>query len=172
MADELSVSEEIVAPPERVWAMVSDVTQMGKWSPENEGGVTWLRGATGPKSGAQFQGVNRNGKKEWTSVGTIVECEPGRSFSFQIKAVGLKVAEWRYEFETTPTGCRVIETWIDQRWPHHQSARETGDRREGSRRPQPDHHAPDPREPQGGGRVHSRFRLSRAGGRNPELTVD
>ena len=34
-----------------------------------------------------------------------------------IKAVGLKVAEWRYEFETTPTGCRVIETWIDQRGP-------------------------------------------------------
>ncbi len=116
MADELSVSEEITAPAEAVWAMVSDVTQMGKWSPENEG-AAWLRGATGPQSGAQFQGVNRNGKKEWTSVGTIVDCEPGRVFSFRIKAVGLKVAEWRYEFETTPTGCRVIETWIDQRGP-------------------------------------------------------
>ena len=63
MAEEASVSEEIVAPAERVWAMVSDVTQMGKWSPENEG-ATWLRGATGPQSGAQFQGVNRNGKKD------------------------------------------------------------------------------------------------------------
>ncbi|MGD0394397.1 MAG: SRPBCC family protein [Acidimicrobiales bacterium] len=116
MTEEASVSEEIAAPAERVWAMVSDVTQMGRWSPENEG-ATWLRGATGPQPGAQFQGVNRNGKKTWTSIGTIVECEPPRVFSFRIKAVGLKVAEWRYEFETTATGCRVTETWVDQRGP-------------------------------------------------------
>jgi hypothetical protein len=29
--------------------------------------------------------------------------------------VGFKVSEWRYVFETTATGCRVTETWIDQR---------------------------------------------------------
>jgi hypothetical protein len=31
--------------------------------------------------------------------------------------MGLKVAEWRYEFQTTATGCLVTETWIDQRGP-------------------------------------------------------
>ena len=35
--------------------------------------------------------------------------------TFRITAAGFKVAEWRYEFETTATGCRITETWIDQR---------------------------------------------------------
>lgn len=29
--------------------------------------------------------------------------------------MGLKVAEWSYAFEPTATGCRVTETWVDQR---------------------------------------------------------
>ena len=28
---------------------------------------------------------------------------------------GLDIAEWRYTFEPTPTGCRVTETWTDRR---------------------------------------------------------
>ncbi|MGK2958896.1 MAG: SRPBCC family protein [Acidimicrobiales bacterium] len=47
MRDQVLVTREINAPVERVWEMVSDVTRMGEWSPENEG-VTWLGGATGP----------------------------------------------------------------------------------------------------------------------------
>jgi uncharacterized protein YndB with AHSA1/START domain len=115
MTDQVTVTREIGAPAERVWSMVSDVTRMGEWSPENEGGE-WLRGATGPQPGASFRGTNRNGKKKWKTVSTIVEVEPGRVFSFRVKAAGgLKVAEWRYSFEPTATGCRVTETWIDQR---------------------------------------------------------
>ncbi len=94
--------------------MVSDLTRMGEWSPENEE-ATWLRGATGPQPGATFRGTNRNGKKKWKTVGTIVEMDPGRLFTFRITAAGFKVAEWRYKFETTPSGCQVTETWIDQR---------------------------------------------------------
>jgi uncharacterized protein YndB with AHSA1/START domain len=114
MADQVSVTEEIGAPAELVWAMVADLTRMGEWSPENEG-VTWLGGAAGPQPGARFTGANRNGKKKWKTDGTIVDVEPSRLFTFRIKAVGFKVAEWRYVFETTATGCRVTETWIDQR---------------------------------------------------------
>jgi uncharacterized protein YndB with AHSA1/START domain len=114
MADQVSVTEEIGAPAEKVWAMVADLTRMGEWSPENEG-VTWLGGAAGPEPGARFTGANRNGAKKWKTDGTIVDVEPGRLFTFRIKAAGFKVAEWRYVFETTATGCRVTETWIDQR---------------------------------------------------------
>lgn len=114
MTEQVSVSREIAAPAERLWAMVSDVTRMGEWSPETESGE-WLRGATGPKPGATFRGTNRNGKKKWKTVATVVDAEPGRLFSFRIKAGGLKVAEWRYAFEPTANGCRVTETWIDQR---------------------------------------------------------
>ncbi len=114
VAEQLSVTQEINAPADKVWAMVSDLTRMGEWSPENEG-ATWLRGATGPKVGATFRGMNRNGKKTWKTAGTIVELEPGRLLAFRTTAAGFKVAEWRYTFEATSSGCRVTETWIDQR---------------------------------------------------------
>jgi uncharacterized protein YndB with AHSA1/START domain len=114
MADQVTVTQDIGAPVETVWAMVSDITRMGEWSPENEGS-TWLGGATGPTPGAKFTGANRHGKKTWKTAGTIVDVEPARLFSFRITAAAFKVAEWRYTFETTATGCRVTETWIDQR---------------------------------------------------------
>jgi uncharacterized protein YndB with AHSA1/START domain len=116
MAEQLSVTTEIGAPAEKLWAMVSDMTRMGEWSPENEGAM-WLRGATGPKPGAKFRGTSRIGKKKWSTVGTIVDLEPGRLLSFRITSAGLKVSEWRYAFETTANGCRVTETWIDKRGP-------------------------------------------------------
>jgi uncharacterized protein YndB with AHSA1/START domain len=114
MVDRVSVTQEIAAPSENVWAMVSDLTRMGEWSPENEG-ATWLRGSTGPEPGATFRGRNSNGKKRWTTTGTIVDATPARLLTFRTSASGFKVAEWRYEFEDTASGCRVTETWIDQR---------------------------------------------------------
>lgn len=114
MSDQISVTQDIDAPAERVWTMVADLPRMAEWSPENAG-ATWLRGATGPVPGATFSGSNENGNKKWKTSGTIVDADPGRLLSFRIKAKGFKVAEWRYAFETTATGCRVTETWIDQR---------------------------------------------------------
>ncbi len=114
MSGQVSVTREIGAPAELVWSMVSDVTRMGEWSPENEGS-TWLGGATGAKPGTRFRGVNRNGTKKWKTLGTVVEAEPGRRFSFRVTAVGFKVADWSYTFEPTPAGCRVTETWVEQR---------------------------------------------------------
>jgi uncharacterized protein YndB with AHSA1/START domain len=111
---EVSVSRDIAAPADTVWAMVSDVTRMGEWSPENEGAM-WLKGATGPSPGAKFKGTNRNGRKKWDTVAEVVEVEPGRRFSFAVSAVGLRVADWTYDFEPTAGGCRVTETWTDRR---------------------------------------------------------
>jgi uncharacterized protein YndB with AHSA1/START domain len=114
VTEQVSVTREIGAPAERVWAMVSDVTRMGEWSPENEG-ATWLGGATGPQPGAKFRGTNRIGKRKWKTVATVVDADPGRRFSFRVATMGLKVAEWSYAFDPTATGCRVTETWIEQR---------------------------------------------------------
>ena len=69
----------------------------------------------GATAGAKFRGTNQNGKKEWKTVATVVDAEPGRRFSFRVSAAGLKVAEWIYELEPTATGCRVTETWVDRR---------------------------------------------------------
>ena len=115
MTEPVSVSLDIDAPAEQVWAMVSDVTRMGEWSPEAES-ATWLGGATGPQPGSKFRGTNRNGKKKWDTVATIVDAEPGRLFTFKVHApLGLGVAEWSYAFEPTASGCRVTETWVDNR---------------------------------------------------------
>ena len=113
--DQVSVTVEINAPAERVFAMISDVTRMGEWSPENES-AKWLGGATGPQPGARFRGTNRNGKKKWNTVAKIEQLEPCRAFSFHVSAIGCKVAEWRYALEPTAAGgCRITETWIDER---------------------------------------------------------
>jgi uncharacterized protein YndB with AHSA1/START domain len=110
----VSVTRAVSAPAEHVWALVSDVTRMGEWSPETTA-AEWLRGATGPAPAAKFRGSNRNGDKNWKSVATIVDAVPGLAFAFRVKAMGLDVAEWRYTFEPTPSGCVVTERWTDRR---------------------------------------------------------
>lgn len=114
MTEQVHVTQDIDAPPEVVWAMISDVTRMGEWSPENEGAV-WGKGVTGPVPGAKFKGTNRNGSKTWSTDAHVVDAEPGRRFSFRVTALGLKVALWSYDIEPTDTGCRVTETWTDER---------------------------------------------------------
>ena len=114
MVDRVSVSTEIGASADTVYAMVADLPRMGEWSPENDG-ASWRGGATGAVPGARFQGVNSAGRKRWSTAGTVVEAVPGRVLSFRVKAVGLKVALWTYRFEGTASGCAVTETWDDER---------------------------------------------------------
>jgi uncharacterized protein YndB with AHSA1/START domain len=110
----VTVQREMAAAPDEVWAMVSDVTRMGEWSPEATG-ARWLKGATGPAVGARFAGKNRRGARRWSTVGEVVEAEPGKAFAFDVYAGPFKVARWRYAFEPTATGCRVEESWEDKR---------------------------------------------------------
>jgi uncharacterized protein YndB with AHSA1/START domain len=114
MTDQVSVTREIGAPAEQVCALVSDITRMGEWSPENVG-AEWLDGATSARPGAKFRGTNQIGKRKWKTVATVVDADPGSRFSFRVSTMGLKVAEWSYVFEPTASGCRVTESWIDQR---------------------------------------------------------
>jgi uncharacterized protein YndB with AHSA1/START domain len=100
-----SVTVHIEAPPERVWELVSDITNTGKFSPETFE-AEWLGGATGPAVGTRFRGhVKRNGKGPvyWT-VCRIVACEPGREFGFVVEGAGREINTWRYRFEPSGTG--------------------------------------------------------------------
>ena len=114
MSESVSVTTTIQATGETLWAMVSDVTRMGEWSPENTGAV-WLGKADAPEVGASFKGTNRLGTKSWSTNGTVTACEPGRAFAFRVTSVGQPVAEWAYRFEDGTDGCTVTETWTDQR---------------------------------------------------------
>lgn len=113
MAD-VTVTREIAAAPEKVWALVSDVTRMGEWSPEATGG-TWVKGSDGPQTGARFTGANALGKRRWSTTCTVTDCVPGEVFAFEVKGGPLRVSRWEYRFEPTEGGCRVTESWTDQR---------------------------------------------------------
>jgi len=114
MSSPVSVTREIGAPPEELYAMVSDLERMGEWSPENEGG-DWLDGVMPARPGARFRGRNRHGKKSWTTIATVVEADPGRRYAFRVTSGPVKVADWGYSFEPASMGCRVTESWRDLR---------------------------------------------------------
>ena len=116
MAYPTAATRDIAAPAENVWALVSDLPRMGQWSPENKGG-RWVKGDTGPALGAVFKGSNKNGIRRWSTTVTVVASEPGKLFEFAVTSGPLAVARWRYEFEDTDTGCRVTESWLDERKP-------------------------------------------------------
>jgi uncharacterized protein YndB with AHSA1/START domain len=107
-----SVTVHMDAPPEQVWALVSDVTRIGEFSPETFE-AEWLDGASRPESGARFRGhVKRNGKGPtyWTTC-KVVDCEPGRSFGFAVVNSGRDVNTWRYELAPSGGGTDVTESF-------------------------------------------------------------
>src|ERR1700735_5072602 len=98
---------------ERVWALVSDVTRVGEFSPETFE-AEWLGGATGPELGARFRGhVNRNGRGPvyWT-VCTVTACEPGREFGFAVAGPRDRILNtWRYQLAPSGEGTDVTESF-------------------------------------------------------------
>jgi len=108
-----SVTVRIAASPERVYEVVSDVTQMGRLSPECTGG-RWLGGVTGPAVGARFKGTNKRGMVRWSTTNRVVAAEPGREFSFETKQSGTR---WTYRLEPDGDGTLVTESrapWRDR----------------------------------------------------------
>lgn len=120
----VSDSIDIAVAPETLWAQVADPAQMPRWSPENTGAPV---GAGKPLSvGDVFHGTNKRGPARWTTKCTVVDSEPGKSFAFDVLAIGVKIprvpgriASWSYTVEPVGTGSRVTETWTDLRdgWP-------------------------------------------------------
>jgi uncharacterized protein YndB with AHSA1/START domain len=112
--NDVTVERDVAAPPDRVWSLISDVTRMGEWSPEALGGE-WKGGASGPAVGAKFAGKNARGKRTWSTACEVIAAEPGARFAFVVKSGPLGVATWDYAITPTPSGCRVCETWTDDR---------------------------------------------------------
>jgi uncharacterized protein YndB with AHSA1/START domain len=114
-----SVTVHVEAPSERVWELVSDVTQIGRFSPETFE-AEWLDGATGPAVGARFRGhVKRNqkGPTYWTKC-TVVESEPGQAFSFVVGTTKNHPMTWGYRLAPAGDGTDVTEFYeLADSWP-------------------------------------------------------
>lgn len=107
-----SVTVHMNAPADKIWNAVSDVTQIGRYSPETFE-AEWLDGATGPAAGARFRGhVKRNekGPVYWTSC-TVIESEPGKVFSFGVGKPGSPLNIWGYRLEPSGSGTDVTESF-------------------------------------------------------------
>ena len=93
------------ATPATVWALVSDVTRIGEFSPETFE-AEWLGEATGPAVGARFRGhVKRNGIGPiyWTPC-TVLECVPDQEFAFGVGSARKPIIVWRYHLEPSGDG--------------------------------------------------------------------
>ena len=110
----VEVSETVRASPQVVYDLVSDVTRMGRWSPETTA-CRWLPPAAGPAVGARFRGTNRRGPLLWATTCTVTAAEPGRRFAFDVAFGPLPISSWAYDVQPTPEGCRVTESWHDRR---------------------------------------------------------
>ena len=107
-----SVTVHMSASPERVFALVSDVTRIGKYSPETFE-AEWIDGAIGPAVGARFRGhVKRNGRGPiyWTTC-EVVTCDPGREFAFAVLTRGRPLNTWRYVIASNGDGVDVTESF-------------------------------------------------------------
>jgi uncharacterized protein YndB with AHSA1/START domain len=110
----IEISRDVAAPPEAVYAAISDVTRMGEWSEECVA-CEWHEGSDGPVVGATFDGHNRQGENEWTTQGKVIEADPGRAFAFECSMFDYHFSTWGYRIEATPSGCRVTEWSEDLR---------------------------------------------------------
>ena len=113
MTSEASI--HVDAPPEAVYALVSDLPRMGEWSPECVK-CEWLDGATGAAVGARFKGHNKRGARRWSTTGVVVEATPGREVAWDVTSVfGLPVARWRYVITPSPGGGSDVTESTDDR---------------------------------------------------------
>jgi Polyketide cyclase / dehydrase and lipid transport len=107
-----AVTVNMQASPDRVWELVSDVTRIGRYSPETFEAV-WIDGATGPAVGAKFRGhVKRNGRGPvyWTTC-TVMDCDPGREFAFGVGNGERPLNVWRYRLKAAGETTDVTESF-------------------------------------------------------------
>ena len=108
MESSLTYSESIRinAAPEAVYALVSDVTRTGEWSPVCK--ECWWDEGDGPRVGAVFTGRNVTTEREWETRSEVVIADEGRAFGW---SVGPGRVFWTYRMEEVDSGTELTETW-------------------------------------------------------------
>ena len=106
-----SASVVINQEPATVFALITDVSRTGEWSPECTGG-RWVGSAAGPAVGAKFEGDNAlvvGGMtlKRWTTTSEVTEYILGERFAFLAEGY----TTWRYDLEPVGDGTRVTESF-------------------------------------------------------------
>lgn len=97
------------AEPARVYDLVSDVSVIGRWSP-NATDVTYDEGA-GPRVGAWFSGRNLKGGREWTTRSQVVRADPGSVFTYVVGGADHGIVQWSWTCRPQGRGTVVEQSW-------------------------------------------------------------
>lgn len=100
---ELRAEADVAAPPERVWALLTDLSNLPDWSPELVRMVPLKPG--GLRVGQWYLGINRRKAVVWPTRSVVAELEPGRLLAWDTRSSG---ARWIWELEPTDGGTRVV----------------------------------------------------------------
>lgn len=99
----LQAQIDIAAPPARVWSLISDLSQMKRWSPQCR-----VMKALGPvQAGTRTVNLNRRGVMVWPTTCKLTEVSYEKKLAFRVNENN---TVWSYELEATDTGTRVTET--------------------------------------------------------------
>jgi hypothetical protein len=111
-------SMEVAASPQAIYDLVTDITNMGRWSPECRS-CEWTGEVTTATEDAHFRGRNRRGLARWTTIARVVVADPGREFAFATSHRGQEMTQWRYQFKRgagTTTVTESFEMLRDMPW--------------------------------------------------------
>ncbi|MFJ9427910.1 SRPBCC family protein [Streptomyces sp. NPDC101249] len=97
------------ASPARVYELVSDVSSIGRWSPDADDVA--FDPEAGPRVGAWFSGRNRRDGREWTSRSEIVRADPGTAFGFVVGGARDGIVHWEWTLTPQGGGTVVGQSW-------------------------------------------------------------
>ncbi|GAA3971013.1 SRPBCC family protein [Thermobifida alba] len=115
---DLSARILVAAPPDQVYAVVSDLPRSGEWSPECRGGE-WVSGEPGAV-GAVFRGENCRPEDVvgwaplvrgvWHTEARVVAAEPGRTFRWMMlsHAGADQESIWGFDIEPDEKGSVLV----------------------------------------------------------------
>ena len=103
----------INADPQTVYHLITDLRTLASCAEEARA-MEWRKGDAAVP-GAVFKGHNRNGVFRWSTTCTVTDAEPGRTFAFNVRYLGVPVARWRYDIDKANGGCQVTERTWDRR---------------------------------------------------------
>lgn len=99
----LQAQIDIDAPPQKVWALISDVRRMPQWSPQ----CRWMRPFGPLRPGTRTLNLNRRRRLFWLTTSTVVDVLPEQRLAFRVDT---NRTIWSYELEPRAEGTRLTES--------------------------------------------------------------
>ena len=96
----IEATVDIAAPPAKVWALVSDLRNMARWSPQVV--RTFVKAPVA--EGSTMFNINRRKLLVWPTQAKVVRFVPEQEIAFRVKE---NFTVWSYQLEATPAGTRV-----------------------------------------------------------------